>query len=266
MSLQDEKEKSMSKLESALQELYRMDRLTHRNHWMNQLHPVVKLIVTIGYMISVVSTPKYDLVRLIYFMSYPVVMFALSQLSLWKAIKRMKLVFPFLLIMGIFNPFFECQPIGQVGHIVITLGMVSMLTLMLKGLLCIVASYLLIATTSIEAIGYGLYRLKVPSIIVTQFLMTYRYINVLLKEMKCMSESYAMRAPRQKGIHFRVWGVFCGQLLIQTIDRAEQVYESMTLRGYQGQYDPIEERHYSKRDVLYLVVCLSEFFILWRMT
>lgn len=266
MLLRNEREKLMSKLESALQELYKINQLTYRNHWMNHLHPVVKLIITIAYMISVVSSPSYHIVKLIYLMSYLIVLLALNQLSLWRAIKRIKLVFPFLFIMGVCNLFFQRQVIGHIGYIGVTLGMLSMITLVLKGVLCMISSYLLVATTSIDEIGYGLYLLKVPKIIVMQILMTYRYINVLLKEIKQMNEAYALRAPKQKGIRFNVWGMFCGQLLLKTIDRAQQIYESMALRGYQGQYNDIQKRYYSKIDKFYLITSLGFLLILWRLT
>lgn len=51
-----------------------------------------------------------------------------------------------------------------------------------------------------------------------------------------MMQAYSLRAPRQKGIHFKAWGSFVGQLLLRSMDRAGVVYESMTLRGYQGEF------------------------------
>ena len=51
-----------------------------------------------------------------------------------------------------------------------------------------------------------------------------------------MSESYALRAPGQKGIHFSAWGSFLGQLLLRSMDRAEELYSSMRLRGFRGEF------------------------------
>ena len=60
--------------------------------------------------------------------------------------------------------------------------------------------------------------------------------------------------------------MFCGQLLLKTIDRAQQIYESMALRGYQGQYNDIQKRYYSKIDKFYLITSLGFLLILWRLT
>ena len=68
--------------------------------------------------------------------------------------------------------------------------------------------------------------------LVTTILLTYRYIVLLLQEANRISTAYALRAPGQKGIHFRAWGSLLGQLLLRSMDRAQLVYESMLLRGY----------------------------------
>ncbi|GAA6410214.1 ABC transporter ATP-binding protein [Blautia hominis] len=116
-----------------------------------------------------------------------------------------------------------------------------MITLMMKGVFTVLASYLLIATTSIEKLCYVFRLLHIPKILVTQILLTYRYITVLLGEVNRITQAYSLRAPKQKGVHFKVWGSLSGQLLLRSMDRATMVYESMTLRGYNGESIRVEE-------------------------
>ena len=77
-----------------------------------------------------------------------------------------------------------------------------MLTLMLKGVFSLMASFLLIATTSIDSLCAGLRKLHVPEILTTLLLLTYRYIGLMIEQVSIMTESYALRAPNQTGIHF----------------------------------------------------------------
>lgn len=65
----------------------------------------------------------------------------------------------------------------------------------------------------------------------------YRYISVLLAETQRVVQAYELRAPGQKGIHFKVWGSLMGQMLLRSMDRAEVIYESMCLRGFVGYSD-----------------------------
>ena len=66
--------------------------------------------------------------------------------------------------------------------------------------------------------------------------MTYRYVTVLLEEVNRITQAYSLRAPNQKGIHYKVWGTLTGQVLLRSMDRANAVYESMLLRGYDGSF------------------------------
>lgn len=121
-------------------------------------------------------------------------------------------------------------------HINITYGMVSMVTLIVKGIFTVCAAYFLIVTTSIEKICYGLRRLHIPKGIIIVVMLIYRYIIVLLEETELMIQAYKLRAPYQNGINIKVWGSFVGQLLLRSIDRAETVYESMLIRGFNGDF------------------------------
>ena len=122
----------------------------------------------------------------------------------------------------------------------------ALLVLVVKGVLCFLAVYLLIATTGMERVCAALRQLHVPQVLVTTILLTYRYIVLLLQEGNRISTAYALRAPGEKGIHFRAWGSLLGQLLLRSVDRAQLVYESMMLRGYGWRDDPAPTRQPQK--------------------
>lgn len=246
----------MKKIKTALYEINFIDNLSRRNHWINSIHPMVKLIVTVVYIITVVSTDKYNLAGLLLMGVYPIVIFILGELSFIDSIKRLRFIIPFVFIVGIFNPFFDKKILFNLGEITITTGMISMVTLILKGFFSILASYLLIATTSIEKICYALRLLQIPEVIVTQVLLTYRYINLLIKETNKIIQAYSLRAPKQKGIHFKVWGSLTGMLLLRSIDRASEVYSSMIIRGYRGEFYYENMKICKEKDYIYLFLWL----------
>lgn len=66
--------------------------------------------------------------------------------------------------------------------------------------------------------------IKIPSVIVTQVMLTYRYVTLLLSEAGRITQAYALRAPNQKGINIKNWGSLLGHLLLRTIDRADEIY------------------------------------------
>ena len=146
--------------------------------------------------------------------------------------------------------------IGTVGGVVITTGLISMITLMLKGLYTVLAAYVLIATTSIEGICYALRTIHVPRLLVTVILLIDRYIYILGEEADRIMTAYKLRAPSQKGIHYKAWGPLVGQWLIRSMDRAELVYESMQLRGFKGDFASVKKDHDIKGGVAYVCIWL----------
>lgn len=249
----------MSKTDHAIHQINQLNTLACRDQWVNHIHPLVKFVLTIVYLAVTVSFPKYDVIGLLGMMVYPLVLFLLSDLSFAESMHRLRIVLPVVCLIGVLNPLFDHNVI-TVGQMQISAGLLSMITLIIKGVFCVFASYLLIATTTIEKICYALRILHVPKLMVNQFLLTYRYITLLLAEVSRITQAYSLRAPKQEGIHFKVWGSLVGQLLLRSIDRADTVYESMLLRGFCGEFQYVGEQNRLKAgNILFLLVWLIVF-------
>lgn len=253
------------KIEKNIKEISKINNLQQRDQWVNDLHPLVKLSLTIVYIVLIVSVNKYDLATMVVFAFYPILLFNMADLSLKAALYRLRIILPLVIIVGIFNPIFDKEIIISLFGIGISGGVVSMITLMLKGIFSVFTAYILIATTSIEDICYALRIIKVPKILVTVILLIYRYIYILSDEASTIMTAYKLRAPSQKGIHYKVWGPLIGQWLLRSIDRAEIVYESMMLRGFSGEFYYCNDRNTKVKDVLFFCIWIV-IFIVFRFT
>lgn len=243
----------MSKVASAVREIESLDDQARRHTLVNDIHPAVKLFVTVVYLILVVSWNRYQMVGILGMAIYPFVMFELTGLSFSQALSRLRIVLPLVCVVGIFNPFFDREIVATLFGIQVSGGVLSMVTLMLKGVLTVLASYLLIATTTVDKICYGMRCFHIPKIIVTEFMLICRYISVLGREADRLMQSYHLRAPGQKGIHYRAWGSVIGQLLLRSMDRAEVVYQSMLLRGFRDEFRMAGETKLVRNDYIYLL-------------
>lgn len=251
----------MSKLSGAIKDIKSMDEISSLSSPIHDLNPLVKLIITFVYIFIVVSFNKYNLAGLLMMVLFLLAGFIIGELSFLGALNKIKIFIPIFILLGIFNPFFDQIPVSQLGNITITGGMISCVTLIIKGLFSILASYVLIATTGIEKICFAFRKLHLPKILVTQILLTYRYITVLLTEANHIYQAYSLRAPKQKGIHYKVWGSLMGQLLLRSIDRANEVYESMLIRGYKGEFYFPGKNKIRISDMVYIIFWLVYFFI-----
>lgn len=216
------------------------------------LNPLSKLFVTVFYLVVLLSFHKYDLSGVLLMGVYPILMFTIGGIPLRPMWQRMSLILIPVCLIGIANPFFDRAPLAAGSFV--TGGMVSMITLLLKGLYAVAAAYLLMVTTPMEDLCRALRKLYVPSVLVTVIMLIYRYLSVFLEEVAKIRTAYSMRAPGQKGIHFKVWGSLAGMLLLRSMDRSEAVYQSMSLRGYRGEFPFGRDRQFSRRDLIYVLI------------
>ncbi|MBQ1458940.1 MAG: cobalt ECF transporter T component CbiQ [Butyrivibrio sp.] len=243
----------MSSIENNIKELNSIQDLQQRTHWMNDLHPLGKLLVCVIYIFLVTSFDKYDITPLILMAVYLIFAFLIGELSVLKALYRMRIILPLVLFVGIFNPFFDREIVLTIGSINVSGGFLSMITLIIKGFYTVLAAYILIATTSIDDICYALRCIKLPRIIVIVIMLIYRYFDVMAQEADRITTAYKLRAPSQKGIHYKAWGTLVGQWLLRSIDKAELVYESMLLRGFKGDFS-FKHKAVRPLDIIYPLV------------
>ncbi len=225
----------MSSLTDSFHHIRVLDDLSCRKSYMHSLHPLIKLLTTIVFLVVVLSFDKYEVLAMLPLCFFPFIVFSLGEIPARPIITRILLSLPIVLGIGIFNPIFEHQTVSVAG-LQISIGWISFLSLFLKCTLTVSAALLLLATTGMDKLAHALRMIYVPKIFVLQLLLTYRYISVLLEEAITMMNAYFLRAPNQKGIHKSAWGSMMGQLILRAFDRADSVYQAMRLRGFSGEY------------------------------
>ncbi len=252
----------MPKITNAIQNIRNFDDLASMDSFIHRTNPIIKLLTTIVYLIVVASYNKYEIAPLFVLLIYPVIIFNLSDIPLFPIFKRLIIIEPFIILIGILNPFLDTKTI-LIGNLLLSKGWLTFFSLIIKSGLTVTAALLLVATTGMDNIAVALRKLKVPSILVLQLLLTYRYITVLLDEVHNVLIAYSLRAPLHKGVKIKAWGSLAGQILLRTFDRATKIYIAMCLRGFNGEYKAKDNSKIKKNDIVYLLVfCIL--FLLFR--
>ncbi|MFV0465499.1 MAG: cobalt ECF transporter T component CbiQ [Lachnospiraceae bacterium] len=244
----------MNRFDALLNEIDHLEQINLQKSFLHERNPVINLLTAFLTIFAVVSFQSEQLLMLMSIGLLLLVQFELADLKLLQFFLHIRLILPILLLFGIANPFFDKNVVFYLAGIGITSGMISMASLFLKGMFCLAAAYLLISITGIEGICYALRKLHLPKLIVTIIMLIYRYLILLLKETRNLTLAYSLRAVSQKGIHIKVWGSLAGLLLLRSIDRAQDVYESMSLRGFSGEYFLKRVEGITRIDVAYLSV------------
>lgn len=218
----------------AYRQIGRMDDLARGDSPIHRRHPLVKLILTVFYLILLASCGQRALGAAVLLAVYPAALFVLAELSVREALVRLRVILPLVLLFGVANLLFDRTVLITFGGFSVTGGMLSALVLAVRGVCAVLACYVFLASTGIDGLCAALRLLHMPTILVTEIGLIYRYIAELLHEAGQTVQAYGLRAPGQKGIAFRAWGSLAGQLLLRAVARAGALYDAMRLRGFNG--------------------------------
>ncbi len=253
----------MADIRSKVYELYSLEQLSSNDSVIHGVHPLVKMASTLVYIVCIVSFDRLALFNLTPYIFYPVIALSLAEIPYAMILKRVWIALPFCLFAGLSNVLLETSTVAMIGYIAVSAGVMSLLAMVFRTLLCVSAVLILVAVTPFAELTGQMRRLHIPNILVSLFEMTYRYIGTLLSEAFSMFTAYKLRS-NHKGLEMRYMGSFVGQLFIRSFDRAERIYHAMKCRGYPAAVTYLKHRGSKMADVLFFIAVAGSS-ILFRM-
>jgi len=230
-----------------------IDQLSYKNTFVHRLDPRAKLIATLLFLFTVISFSKYEIAALLPFFLYPMLLMTIGEIPFMFIVKKVFLVSPFAVFIGIFNPLLDSGQVLIFNGLTISAGWLSFFSIMLKFTLTVSTALLLIATTSFPNVCHALRQLGLPSLFVSQLSFLYRYIFVLMEETMRIVRARNMRSYGERGKGIRIFVRIVGILFIRTVERAERVYFAMLSRGFQGDMPSLKRFGIKTGDVIFAV-------------
>jgi cobalt/nickel transport system permease protein len=248
----------VSAISQALQDVASLELLAAQDSALSSLDARAKILVTLGFIITVVSFDRYTVAALLPLALFPVVMAALGNIP-GRVIGRAVLVAsPFAVMVGAFNPLFDSKEVLQVAGVGISAGWLSFASVLVRFVMTVSAGLILVASTGFAPLCTGLARLGVPQVLTTQLLLLHRFAGVLAKEAAHMSLARELRA-NGRSLPLAVYGPLLGHLLLRALQRAQRVHQAMLSRGFDGQLPCRAGTGWQRRDTWFLVLCLLGF-------
>ena len=253
----------MGALDQALYALGTLDTLAAQRSSVHDLDPRAKAVVTLAFVVTVMSFGRYQISALLPLTLYPLWLWAAGGIPAGYVGGKLLLAAPFVLGVGIFNPWLDTAVQVQLGTLHISGGWLSFASILLRFVLTVSAAVLLIAVTGFNTLCVALTRLGLPQAFAVQLLFLHRYIFVLLHEAARMQRARELRAFGRKGLGLASAAPLLGQLLLRTVDRAGRIHQAMLCRGFDGSLPLDAPMCYTLRDWLFTVGWLA-FFALAR--
>ena len=254
----------MAGIYGTLTDFKNLDRLADGDTAIHRLDPRAKVLATVVFVISVVSCGKYELSALFPFFLFPVFMITLGNVPALYLAKKIAVIIPFAVMVGMFNPLLDRQVMLHVGALGVTGGWISFASIVVRAVLTVSSALVLVAVTGFPGICAALERLGMPQSFAVQLLFLYRYIFVLAEEGGQMARARELRTFGAKGRDIRVYGSMIGHLLLRTWMRAERIHMAMQARGFSGAFHTRRHSCFGLRETVF-ILGWSLFFITARL-
>lgn len=222
------------------------DHYQHHHSRVHQLDPRVKVLITVGFIVSNALLP--DGAWLAFMLSWltVIVLTTLSGIPAWVIVKRSFIALPFMLaaVTVIFTVPGDVIWTGPWGLAATDAGLARFVSILFRSWVSVQMAILLMATTPFPDILHALRHLHMPALLVSIIAFMYRYIFVLADEVGRLLRGRAARSARLPGksghggsLRWRagVAGSMVGQLFLRSFERSDRVYNAMLARGYTGE-------------------------------
>jgi cobalt/nickel transport system permease protein len=243
----------MAAIDGALLDFSRLDQLAGGDSSIHRLDPRAKVLATLVFLISVLSFGRYEISGMIPFFIFPAVLIGAGNLPAGYLAKKVALLCPFALMVGIFNPIFDRGILLHLGTLGITGGWISCASIVVRTALTVTAALTLIAVTGFPALCRAMQRLGMPNAFAVQLIFLYRYIFVLSDEAQRASRAREQRCFGKKGSGMASYSSLVGHLLLRTWQRAERIHMSMLARGFTGAFHSRDDSRFRIPDLLFLL-------------
>lgn len=253
----------MLSIDNALLDFKRLDFLAQGDTAIHRLDPRAKVLVTLAFVMTVVSFEKYELSAIFPFFIFPAVIIALADLPAGYIARKVAMLCPFAAIVALFNPLFDRGTMVAFGPLNISGGWISFASVLIKSALTISAAFILICVTGFPAICRAMEKLGMPRAFAVQLLFLYRYIFVLTEEGSRVSRARELRSNGKSGMGMKSFAPLLSHLLLRTWLRAERVHMAMLARGFEGNFNTCHQFTFGKRETAFLL-CWSAFFMFLR--
>lgn len=238
-----------------------IDQYSELNSFIHRLDPRTKLVASLAFILALLLIPLGEWHIFAAYLFIIVGLFAFSKLPPLYVLKRSFVIIPFVLLVGIFIPFFrEGEIAGSYNvwlwKVSITYnGLFILANILIKAWLCILSLILLSSTTKFSNLLEGLHQLRVPRTLVLILSFMYRYIFVLTDEALRMQRAYQSRDVGGSLLRrLKAFGGMIGVLFLRSYERAERIYLAMSSRGFDGQIRTLRGLTLRRADIYFSVV------------
>lgn len=242
----------MFSIDGAILDFKRLDLLALGDTGLHRLDARAKVIVTALFVILVISHDRYELAALFPFFIFPAAMIAAGNLPFAYIARKILLICPFVIVVGIFNPLIDRTIVLHLGSLPVSGGWLSFFSIITRSILTVGSAFTLLALTGFPGVCRALEQLGMPRPFAVQLLFLYRYIFVLTEEGGRAARARELRSCGNNGMGVKHFGALIGNLLLRSWQRAERVHIAMLSRGFDGRFHTSRQTSFGRNECIFI--------------
>ncbi|MEM8904217.1 MAG: cobalt ECF transporter T component CbiQ [Actinomycetota bacterium] len=216
---------------------------------LHRLAPEAKLVAVIAFVIAVAVTPREAVPAFAIDAAIVIVAMAVAGFGPRLVLVRLAVVLPFITFAFLIPFIAGGEQVEVLGVSLSREGLWGTWNIIAKAALGASASLLLAGTTPIPEILSGLGRLRVPPVLVAIVSFMFRYLDVIVDEMRLMRTAMTARGHDPRWLwQAKPIASSAGALFVRSYERGERVHASMLARGFTGTMPQLEQRRATGRE------------------
>ncbi|MEH6625541.1 MAG: cobalt ECF transporter T component CbiQ [Motiliproteus sp.] len=226
--------------------------------WLTACDPRVRVLAAL--LLALVTVSLSQPLVLVIALALVLILSRAVNLGFNTLLKRLLAFESFMLLVLLFIPFsIPGDSILQLGSLTASWqGLERALVIVLRANTVVIGLLSLVGTLEPEVLGHALARLRVPDKLVHLFLLTVRYVSVLLDEYQRLRLAMRARAfvAGSNRHTWRSFGWLIGMLLVRSMHRSQRILAAMKCRGFHGRFYLLDNSVWQTRDSLATGLCV----------
>ena len=209
----------------------------------HRLAPAPKLVGLVAFVAVVAVTPRREVAAFAVDATVVAAVVAIARLPVRVVISRLVVIVPFLVFAFVVPFIGSGDRIDVVGLSLSEEGLWAAFGVAAKALLGATAAIVFAATTPVPEVVRALSELKVPSVIVGIVAFMFRYLDLIVDQLRRMRQAMVARCHDPRWLwQVRPIASSAGTLFVRSYERGERVHQAMLARGFDGRMPDLDER------------------------
>ena len=227
----------------------------HGKSIFHMMDPRVKIPIALGFSVVLAVANKPHV--LILGSVFAILLILIARLNLRQVLTRLLIVNTFVAFLWILLPFsFPGTPLFTFWGLQISRqGIAACVDITIKSNAIVLASMVLLSTSTVFGLVHGLHHLRVPNKLVHLFFFSFRYIHVIHMEYhKIINAMKARGFEPGTGLRtYKAYAYLIGTLFLKSSERSKRIYQAMICRGFDGTFWVFQHFSFRKQDLFALI-------------